>query len=85
MTKYQGDLQSTFKKGFALESADFILTNNTLTFDSKLNSKFCLHIKETTMGTTFKHTYANLTNLTMGYHEIEVYFSIRQSYTLASK
>ena len=34
------------------------------------------------MGTIFAPTYANLT---MGYHEIKVYFIIRQSHALASK
>ena len=34
------------------------------------------------MGTDFAYTYANLT---MGYHEITVYFIIRQIYALASK
>ena len=35
LTKYQEDLHSRFKKKFVLESANFILQNNTLTFDSK--------------------------------------------------
>ena len=34
------------------------------------------------MGTDFAYTYADLT---MGYHEITVYFIIRQIYALASK
>ena len=78
LTKYKEDLYSRFRKEFALESANFILKNNMLTFDSK----FCLHIKGTAMGTIFTPTYANLT---MGYHQIQVYSTICQSYNLASK
>ena len=78
LTKYQEDLHPIFKKEFVLQSANFILKNNTLTFDSE----FYLQIMGTAMGTIFAPTYANLT---MGYHEIKVYSIIRQSYTLASK
>ena len=63
LTKYQEDLHPRFSKAFVLESVNFILKNNTLTFDSE----FHLHIKGTAMGTIFAPTYANLT---MGYHEI---------------
>ena len=78
LTKYQEDLHPRFRKAFVLESANFILKNNTLTFDSK----FYLKIKGTTMGTIFAPTYANIT---MGYHEIKVYSIIHQSYALGSK
>ena len=78
LTKYQEDLHPRFRKEFILESANFILKNNTLTFDSK----FYLQIKVTAMGTVFAPTYANLT---MGYHEINVSCIIRQSYALAWK
>ena len=71
------DLHPRFKKEFALELANFILKNNTLTFDSE----FCLQITATAMGTIFAPTYVNLT---MGYHEIKVYSIIHQSYALAS-
>ena len=55
MTKYQEDLHARFKKKLVLESANFILKNNMLTF----NSKFYLQIKGTAMGTIFAPTYAN--------------------------
>ena len=55
MTKYQEDLHSRFKKKFVLESANFILQNNMLTFDSK----FYFQKKGTAMGTIFAPTYAN--------------------------
>ena len=78
MTKYQEDLHPRFREEFVLETENFILKNNTLTFDSD----FYLQIKGTAMGTIFAPTYANLT---MGYYEIKVYSIISQSYTLASK
>ena len=61
LSKYQEDLHPKFKKEFVLESANFILKNNTVTFDSE----FYLQIKGTAMGTIFAPTYANLT---IGYH-----------------
>ena len=67
LTKYQGDLHPRFRKEFVLESASFILKNNTFTLDSECY----LQIKGTVMGTTFASTYANLT---MGYHKIKVYY-----------
>ena len=78
LTKYQEDLHPRFRKEFVLESANFILKNITLTFDSE----FYLQIKGTAMGTIFAPTIANLT---MGYHEIKVYSIIRQRCTLTSK
>ena len=66
LNKYQEDLQPRSRKEFVLESANFILKNNTLTFDSE----FYLQIKGTKMGTIFAPTYADLT---MVYHEIKVY------------
>ena len=77
-TKYQEDLHPRFRKEFVLESANFILKNNTLTFDSE----FYLQIKGTAMGTIFAPTIGNLT---MGYHEIKFYSIIRQRCTLTSK
>ena len=55
LTKYQEDLHAIFKKEFVLESANFILKNNTLTFDSE----FYLQMKGTAMGTIFAPTYVN--------------------------
>ena len=44
LTKYQDDLHSRFKNEFVQETANFILKNNTLLFDSK----FYLQIKDFT-------------------------------------
>ena len=78
LTKYQEDLHPRFQKEYVLESAKFILKNNTLAFDSILY----LQTKETVMGTVFASPYAKLI---MGYHEIKDYSIICQSYTLSSK
>ena len=64
-----------FNKQFILDAADFILKNNSLTFDSM----FFLQFKGPAMGTVFTPTYANLT---MAYHEIQVYFVIKNTYRL---
>ena len=77
LTIYQEDLHSRFRKEFILESVNFILKNNRLTFDSE----FYLQIKGIAMGKIFTSFYANLI---MGY-EIKVYSIICQSYALASK
>ena len=61
-----------------MESANFVLKDNTLTFDSE----FYLQVKGTAMDTIFAPNYANLT---VGYHEIKVYSIICLSYALASK
>ena len=50
-----------FNSEFILDAADFILKNNSLTFDSM----FFLQCKGTVIGTVFAPTYANLT---MAYH-----------------
>ena len=78
LTKYSGGLNPRFRKEFVLKSADFILKNNTLTFDSE----FYLQIKGTVMSTIFATTYVNLT---MGYREIKVYSIICQNYALDRK
>ena len=78
LTAHQEDLHPRFKKEFVLESANFILKNNSLTFDSE----FYLKMKGTGMSTISAPTYANLT---IGYHKIKVCSIIRQSYALASK
>ena len=44
LTKYQDDLHSRFKNEFVQETANFILKNNTLLFDSQ----FYLQIKDFT-------------------------------------
>ena len=77
LTIYQEDLHSRFREEFILESVNFILKNNRLTFDSE----FYLQIKGIAMGKIFTSFYANLI---MGY-EIKVYSIICQSYALASK
>ena len=59
-------------------SSNFILKNNTLTFDSE----FYLQIKGTAMGPIFAPSYANLT---MAYYEIKVYSIIHLSCALARK
>ena len=66
LTKYQKDLHPRFRKEFVLESTNFVLKNNTLTFDSE----FYLKINGTEMDAILAPIY---TNLTMGYHEIKVY------------
>ena len=73
LTKYQEYLHPRFWKEFVLESANFVLKNNTVTFDSE----FYFQIRGAAMGT--------IANLTMGYHEIKIYSIINQSYALASK
>ena len=78
MAKYQDYLHRRFRNEFALKSVNFILKNQTLTFDSKFY--FYLQIKGTAMATIFAPSYSNLT---IGYHKI--YSIIHQSYTLASK
>ena len=78
LNEYQEDLHLKFAKDIILESANFILKNNALTFDSK----FYFQIKGTPIGTIFAPTYANLT---MEYHKSKVYSIISKSYILASK
>ena len=64
-----------FTNHFILDVADFILKNNSLTFDSM----FFLQLKGKAMGTVLAPTYAKLT---MAYHEIQVYFVIKNTYSL---
>ena len=61
-----------FDSQFILDATDYILKHNLLTFDSTL-------IKGTAMGTIFAPTYVNLT---IAYHEIIVYFTIKNTYNL---
>ena len=67
-----------FKKEFVLESVNFMLKNNTLTF----GSEFYLERRGKTMGTIFAPAYVKLT---VGDNKIKVYSIILQSYALASK
>ena len=55
---------------FIFDAADFILQNNSLTFDSM----FSLQFEGTAMSTVFAPTY---TNLTMAYHKIQVFSSLK--------
>ena len=64
-----------FNNQFILDATDFILKNNSLTF----NSMLFLQLKGTAMGTVFAPTYANLT---IAYHEIQVCFVIKNTYGL---
>ena len=64
-----------FNNQFILDAADFILKNNSLAFDSM----FFLKLKGTAKGKVFTPTYANLA---MAYHEIQVYFIIKNNYKL---
>ena len=65
---------SQFNNQFILDAADFILKNNYLTFDSM----FFLQLKGTE-DSVFAVTY---TNLEIAYHEIQVYFIIKNTYNL---
>ena len=64
-----------FNNQFILDAVGFILKNNSLTFDSM----FFLQLKGTAMGTVFTPAYANLT---MAYNEIQIYFVIKNTYSL---
>ena len=64
-----------FNNQFVLDAAELILKNNSLFFDSM----FFLQLKATAMSTVFTPTYANLT---MPYHEIHVYFIIKNTSNL---
>ena len=77
LTTFKEVMNPRFNKQFILVAADFILKNNSLTFDSM----FFLQLKGTAMGTVFAPTYANLT---MAYHEIQVYFVINNTYGLVA-
>ena len=68
-------MNSRFNNQFILDAADFVLKNNSLTFDFM----FFLQLKGTAIGKVFAPTYANLT---MTYHKIQVYFIIKNTYNL---
>ena len=61
---------------FVLETASFMLSNNSMTFDEM----FYLQIQGAAIGTIFAPTYATLS---MGFHEIELYDIIRNKFTLS--
>ena len=75
LTTFKEEMNPRFNNQFILDAADFILKNNSLTFDSM----FLLQLKGTAMGTVFAPTYANLT---MAYHKIQVYYVIKNTYSL---
>ena len=65
-----------FNNQFILDAVDFILKYNSLTFYSRFYSQ----LEGTAIGTVFAPTYANLT---MAYHESQVYFMIKNTSNLA--
>ena len=75
LTAFKDEMNPRFNNQFILDAADFILKNNSFTFDSM----FFLQLKGTAMDTVFAPTYANLT---MAYHEIQVYLVIKNTYSL---
>ena len=75
LTIFKEEINLRYNNQFILDAADFILKNNSLTFDSM----FLLQLKGTAMGTVFAPTYANLA---MSYHKIQVYFIIKNTYSL---
>ena len=75
LTTFKKEINPRLNNHFILDAADFVLKNNSLTFDSML----FLQLKETATGTVLAPTYANLT---MAYHEVQVYFVIKNTYSL---
>ena len=75
LTTFKEEMNPRFNSQFILDAADFVLTNNFLTF----NSMFFLQLKGTATGPVCAPTYANVT---MAYHEIQVYFVIKNTYNL---
>ena len=67
------DIHPRFNIPFNLESIDFILKNNTFAFANEYS------LQGTAMGTVLAPTYINLS---MGYHEIELYDLIESNYNL---
>ena len=74
LTSFKEEMNPQFNTQFILDAEDFIL---------KKFFNFCfmffLQLKETAMGTVFAPTYANLT---MTYHEIQVYSTIKKTSNL---
>ena len=75
LLKYKEDIHPRFNIPFILESIGFILKNNTCVFDNE----YFLQVQGTAMGTLLAQTY---TNLSMRYHEIELYDLIELNYNL---
>ena len=75
VSNYRRSINPRFTTQFILEAVSFILSNNSRTFDEM----FYLQIQGTAMGTIFAPTYATLS---MGFHEIELYATIRNKFTL---
>ena len=75
LTTFKEEMKPRFNNQFVLDAADLILKNNSLNFDSM----FFLQLKGTAMVTVLASTNANLT---MAYHEIQVYFVIKNTYSL---
>ena len=75
LLKYKEDIHSRFNIPFNSESIGFILKNNTCVFDNE----YFLQVQGTAMGTLLAQTY---TNLSMRYHEIELYDLIELNYNL---
>ena len=65
LTAFKEEMNPRSNNQFILDPADFILKNNSLTFDFM----FFLQLKGTAMSVVFAPTYASLT---MAYHEIQV-------------
>ena len=75
VSNYRKSINLRFTTQFVLEAASFILSNNSMTFDEMLY----LQIQATAMGTIFAPTFATLST---GFHEIELYAIIRNTFTL---
>ena len=74
-TTFKEETSLRFNNQLTLDAADFILQNNSLALDAI----FFLQLKGTAMGTIFAPIYPNLI---MAYHEIQVYFIIKNTYNL---
>jgi len=73
LTTFNNELHPRFSKQFILESVNFILKNNSLTFDEL----YYLQLQGTAMGTIFAPTYASLT---MAFHETSLYDVIENKF-----
>ena len=76
VSNYRQSINPRFTTQFVLETASFMLSNNSMTFDEM----FYLQIQGAAIGTIFAPTYATLS---MGFHEIELYDIIRNKFTLS--
>lgn len=78
LTNFPNDLHPCFPKPFVIETADFVLKNNTLTFDSN----YYLEDQRTAIGTNFSPTYSALT---IRYRKQNIYFIIENRFNLNTK